>query len=349
LKKPANPGGSAFSLACGVVSLAVVAVGGYYGWQVVSNLTSVDLPALLIIAFINFWLVKGVKHTAKMTEIFVVIKLAVILMFILVGIWHVDKGNMVPFLPFGYHGIFAGAAIVFFAFIGFDAVTTLAEECKDPKKDMPRGVLGSLAVCTVLYVLVSVVMVGAIVYTKLGTAAPVATVLENIGYTWLVPIISVGALSGLTSVLIVLLFGQSRIMMRMSKDGLVGPIFSKIHEKYKTPHWAILILGALAAATAGLLPIGELAELSNIGTLAAFVLVCVGVIVLRKTEPLRPRKFKCPGMPWVPALGALASVGLMLSLPMLTWIRFLVWMAIGVAIYVWYGRKNSRLEKLFCP
>lgn len=340
-KKPANPAGTALSMLCGLPALGLTGFGLYQAYTVAVNLTSVDLPAMLIIVFLNFWLIKGVRHTAKMTEIFVIIKLAVIVLFIAIGMWHVDTSNYVPFLPFGWHGVLTGAAIVFFAFIGFDAVTTLAEECKEPKRDMPRGVLGSLAVCTMLYVLVAAIMTGAVAYTALNTAAPVATVLESIGKTWVVPLISVGAIAGLTSVLIVLLFGQSRIMMRMSKDGLVSPIFGKIHERYRTPSWSIAIMGALAALTAGLLPIGELAELTNIGTLAAFVLVCVGVIVLRRTEPNRPRKFRCPGSPWLPALGALASLGLMLSLPWLTWARFLVWMGIGFVIYVLYGRHNS--------
>jgi APA family basic amino acid/polyamine antiporter len=196
-----------------------------------------------------------------------------------------------------------------------------------------------------LYVVVAVIMTGAVVYTSLNTAAPVATVLETIGKTWAVPLISVGAIAGLTSVLIVLLFGQSRIMMRMSKDGLISPLFGKIHEKYRTPTWSIAIMGVIAAATSGLLPIGELAELTNIGTLAAFVMVCVGVIVLRRTEPNRPRKFRCPGSPWLPALGALASIALMLSLPWLTWVRFVVWMAIGVVIYLFYGRHHSLESK----
>jgi basic amino acid/polyamine antiporter, APA family len=329
----------------GIAGGALTLFGLHQGWVIVSHLTSVDLPAFLIIAFINYWLLKGVNHTAKMTAIFVVIKVVVILLFIALGITHINTANYTPFLPFGWQGVFTGAAIVFFAFIGFDAVTTLAEECKDPKKDMPRGVLGSLAVCTVLYVLVAAIMTGAIVYSALNTAAPVATVLQHIGINWAVPIISIGAIAGLTSVLIVLLFGQSRIMMRMSKDGLISPIFGRIHPTYRTPTWAIGILGALAAATAGLLPIGELAELSNIGTLAAFVIVCVGVIVLRKTEPNRARKFRCPGSPWLPALGALMCIALMCSLPMLTWVRFMVWMLIGVVIYVLYGRKHSRLNQ----
>ncbi len=335
------------SIVTGVGSLLLCGLGLFKGYEVATHLTSIDLPAVLIIAFLNFWLIKGVNHTAKMTAVFVVIKLAVVALFIGVGIWHIQPTNYVPFLPFGFSGVLSGAAIVFFAYIGFDAVTTLAEECKDPQRDVPKGVIGSLIVCTVLYILVAAIMTGAMVYTALGgseAAAPMAKVMEHIGHGWAVPLVSLGAIAGITSVLIVLLFGQSRIMMRMSKDGLLSPVFGKIHEKYRTPVWSIVIWGVLIAIMAGLLPINELAELTNIGTLAAFVLVCVGVIVLRKSDPDRPRKFRCPGYPWVPALGALMSLGLMLSLPALTWIRFVCWMAIGLGVYFVYSRRHSRLR-----
>lgn len=369
----------------GLVSAAVAGFGLVKGWEVVTHLTSVDLPAILIVLFINFWLVKGVSHTAKMTAVFVVIKVAVILFFIGVGIWHIDTTNYHPFLPFGWHGVFTGAAIVFFAYIGFDAVTTLAEECKDPQKDVPKGVIGSLVVCTILYILVAAIMTGAMSYLLLGgseIAAPMARVLDHLGYWWASPFVSIGAIAGITSVLIVLLFGQSRIMMRMAKDGLISPLFGKIHEKYRTPVWSIAIWGVLVALTAGLLPISELAELTNIGTLAAFVMVCAGVIILRIKEPDRPRKFKCPDVPlvkplgnfavtgavrlfglkpetearlrsfvsaaaWmlIPIMGAGMSLVFMFSLPALTWIRFFIWMGAGLLIYLFYGRVHSKLNK----
>lgn len=369
----------------GLVSAAIAGFGLVKGWEVATHLTSVDLPAILIVLFINFWLVKGVSHTAKMTAVFVAIKLAVIIFFIGVGIWHIDTTNYHPFLPFGWHGVFTGAAIVFFAYIGFDAVTTLAEECKDPQKDVPKGVIGSLIVCTVLYILVAAIMTGAMSYLLLGgseIAAPMARVLDHLGYWWASPFVSIGAIAGITSVLIVLLFGQSRIMMRMAKDGLISPIFGKIHEKYRTPVWSIGIWGVLVALTAGLLPISELAELTNIGTLAAFVLVCVGVMILRVKEPDRPRKFKCPDFPlvkpagnlavtcltkvfglkpetdahlrsyvasfaWmlIPILGAGMSLVFMFSLPAITWIRFAIWMVLGLVIYMFYGRVHSKLNK----
>ncbi len=371
-----------------VIGLAGAALAGFglvHAWDVATHLTSVDLPAILIILFINFFLVKGVSHTAKMTAVFVMIKVAVILFFIGVGIWHIDTTNYHPFLPFGWHGVFTGAAIVFFAYIGFDAVTTLAEECKDPQKDVPKGVIGSLIVCTVLYILVAAIMTGAMSYLLLGgseIAAPMARVLDHLGYWWASPFVSIGAIAGITSVLIVLLFGQSRIMMRMAKDGLISPLFGKIHEKYRTPVWSIAVWGVLVALTAGLLPISELAELTNIGTLAAFILVCVGVMILRVKEPERPRKFRCPDMPlvkpagnfavtcltgllglkaqtearlrsyvaslaWmlIPILGAGMSLVFMFSLPAITWIRFVIWMAVGAVIYMFYGRVHSKLNK----
>lgn len=369
----------------GFVSAAIAGFGLVNAWDVATHLTSVDLPAILIVLFINFFLIKGVSHTAKMTAIFVVIKIAVILFFIGVGIWHIDTTNYHPFLPFGWHGVFTGAAIVFFAYIGFDAVTTLAEECKDPQKDVPKGVIGSLVVCTVLYILVAAIMTGAMSYLLLGgseIAAPMARVLDHLGYWWASPFVSIGAIAGITSVLIVLLFGQSRIMMRMAKDGLISPLFGKIHDKYRTPVWSIAIWGVLVALIAGLLPISELAELTNIGTLAAFVMVCLGVMILRVKEPNRPRKFRCPDMPlvkpagnfavtcltklfalkpatearlrtavttfaWmiIPILGAGMSLVFMFSLPGITWIRFGIWMAVGVAIYMFYGRVHSKLNK----
>lgn len=377
--------GGAKTLLTGLASTALAGFGAVKGWEVFTHLTSVDLPAILIVLFINFFLIKGVSHTAKMTAVFVVIKLAVIIFFIGVGIWEIDTANYHPFLPFGWHGVFTGAAIVFFAYIGFDAVTTLAEECKDPQKDVPKGVIGSLVVCTILYILVAAIMTGAMSYLLLGgseIAAPMSRVLDHLGYWWASPFVSIGAIAGITSVLIVLLFGQSRIMMRMAKDGLIAPLFGKIHEKYRTPVWSIAIWGLLVAMIAGLLPISELAELTNIGTLAAFVMVCAGVIILRVKEPDRPRKFRCPDMPlvkptgnfmvscatrllslkpetearlrsavaglaWmlIPILGAGMSLIFMVSLPGITWIRFMIWMAIGLAIYFYYGRKHSKLNR----
>ncbi len=311
-------------------------------FDVASQIHSINLPALGIIAFLSFWLYMGVHHTARMTEIFVWVKLAVIAVFLACAVWYIDPANYSPFMPKGWFGVLGGAGIVFFAFIGFDAVTTLAEECKDPQTDMPRGVLGSLWVCTALYMAVAAVGVGAVYYTNLMNAAPIASVLNAIGYTSIVPIISVGALAGLTSVLIVCLFGQSRIMMRMSKDGLVSPLFGTIGSKRQTPHWSILIMGTGTALAAGFMPINDLALLTNIGTLAAFVIVCVGVIWLRYSEPNAVRKFRCPGMPWIPALGAVSCLGLMFTLPLETQMRFAIWMVLGFVVYYLYGHWHSK-------
>lgn len=327
--------------------LALTAFGLFEAVQVVRHLTSVDLLAVLIVAFLSIWLMKGVKETLQMTTVFVAIKLVVITVFIALGILHIDAANFHPFMPMGWHGMMTGAAVVFFAYIGFDGVTTLAEECKDPQHDLPKGILSSLVVSTILYVLVAAIVVGAVSYTVLdgtGEAAPLAKVLDLIGDKWAIPLISAGAIAGLTSVLMVSILGQSRLFMRMAKDGLLPPVFASIHPKHQTPRLSILICAILVAVAAGLLSVNELAILTNIGTLAAFCLVCIGVIILRYTEPDRPRKFRCPGSPWLPALGALASFGLMCALPGLTWIRFAVWMVIGLVVYFAYSRRNSLLH-----
>lgn len=332
----------------GLAGIVALVFAGTHALVAIGHITSIDLLAVCIIAFINVWLVKGVTHTAKMTAVFVVIKLAVIALFIAVGVWHVNPANWHPFLPFGWQGVFAGAGVVFFAYIGFDAVSTLAEECKNPSRDMPRGTIWSLIVCGILYVAVAAVMTGCLVYTQLGgdeAAAPMAKVMDAIGNSWAAPLVSLGAIAGISSVLIVLLFGQSRIMMSMARDGLIFKQFGTIHPQFKTPVFSIVVLGILAAATAGLLPINELAQLTSIGTLAAFVLCCLGVIVLRRTEPDRPRTFKCPGYPWVPALGVIFCLVLMFSLPTISWVRFLGWMGIGLLIWMTYGRYNSTLNQ----
>ena len=311
------------------------------------QIKSVDLPAVLIIVAINYWLVKGVTYTARMTAVFVVVKLSVIALFIGLGIWHIQPANFVPFMPFGFHGVLAGASIVFFAFIGFDAVTTLSEECRDPQSAVSKGVKLSLLICTALYIVVAAIMVGSMNYKLLGgteIAAPMSVVLNYIGYWWATPLVSIGAIAGITSVLIVLLFGQSRIMMKMAQDGLVPGMFGKISRRYRTPRQSILTCGAIIACTSGFLPISELAALTNLGTLAAFAIVCVGVLVLRQTEPDRERKFRCPGYPVVPALGVVSSIALMCGLPALTWLRFAVWFVAGLFVYQFYGRKHSHLN-----
>lgn len=241
---------------------------------------------------------------------------------------------------------------MFFAYIGFDAVSTLAEETKNPQRDVPRGMIASLLICTLLYIVVSGIMVGAMHYSQLGgdhVAAPMAKVLDHLGYGWGALAVAIGAIAGITSVLIVLLNSQARIVMRMSRDGLVGPVFGKIHSRFSTPANAIVMLSVPVALLAGLVPISELADLVNVGTLAAFVLVCLGVIILRRVEPDHPRAFRCPGYPYVPALGALLSAVMMITLMIevpATFYRFSAWMLAGIVIYFAYSRRHSRLNVL---
>lgn len=385
-----------------VSALVALACGGVMAFDVFRHLTSIDLCAIGIVVALNFLLVKGMEHTAKVTNIFVVVKLAVIALFVMLGIWHFDAANLHPFLPNGLRGMMAGAGAIFFAFIGFDALTCHAEECRDPQNDMKWGILGSLGISTFVYVLVAVTIIGAVSWTTLAVpgqpqqeGAAFITILHRLGYDWAVPVLAVGVIASITSVLLLSLSSQARIMMRMSKDGLVVPFFSKVHPQYQTPYRSIWSCGAVIALLAALLPIGELAELTSIGTLAAFVLVCVGVIVLRKLEPDRPRKFRCPdapfvplllgvaggiaagvmqmngvdsiwvlvsggvaagslvlwllqrffGIPWIPAGGAAISLALMLSLPWVTWVRFIVWLGLGAGIYFIYGRYHSKLRE----
>lgn len=305
----------------------------------------INLPAALIILTLTAVLVLGIKHSARFTTILVFIKVAAIAVFLLVGFSHIDTANWSPFLPYGIKGVFTGAAIVFLAYIGFDAISTAAEETINPQRNMPIGIIASLIICTILYILVSAVLTGTVNYTLLDNPAPVANALSSMGFRWSAALVSAGAITGLTSVLLVLLIGQPRIFFAMSRDGLVWPWFSKVHPKFKTPYRTQILCGVSIAAFAAFIDIGTAAELTNIGTLFAFTLVCGSVIVLRKTEPELKRGFRCPGVPVIPALGILTCVGLMFSLPMITWIRFGIWFVIGIVIYFLYSRKHSLLAK----
>ncbi len=275
-------------------------------------------------------------------SIAVAVKVVVVLFFIGYGTQFIHPSNWVPFAPSGFAGIMGGAAIVFFSFIGFDAVSSTAEETKNPQRDMPIGMIGSLIICTILYVAVSLVLTGVLPYkTYADDAAPVASALAAVGQPWAHLVVTIGALAGMTSVLLVFQLGQPRIFMAMARDRLLPPIFAKLHPKYRTPVVPTILTGVLVALAAMFVDISAAAELTNIGTLAAFIIVCCGVTVLRKTSPDQNRPFKCPWVPAVPIMGVISCSILMLSLPLITWARFFIWMAIGITIYFMYGYKNA--------
>ncbi|WP_088227611.1 amino acid permease [Desulfosporosinus sp. FKB] len=305
----------------------------------------VNIPALVIALLITWLLSLGVKESTRVNNIIVAVKLFAVLVFIVVAIFYVKPSNWQPFMPYGWNGVFRGAAIVFFAYIGFDAVSTAAEEVKNPQKDLPRGIIASLIVCTVLYIIVTAILTGAVSYTKLNVSAPIALALQVMHQNWAAGIISIGALGGITTVLLVMLYGQTRVFYAMSRDGLLPKIFSETHPIHKTPNKSTWLTGIIVAIVAGLTPIDVLAEMVNIGTMAAFVFVSIAVIVLRKSQPDLPRAFRCPGVPVVPLLAALFSLFLMFKLPGATWIRFLVWLVIGLFIYFFYGYRHSNLNK----
>lgn len=324
-----------------------------FGWALPTAITAspfntpsgvVNLPALLIILVITALLILGTSESSMVNNVIVAIKLLIVLFFIVVGVTHVHSSNWNNFTPFGVGGIFRGASIIFFAYIGFDMVSTAAEEVREPQKTMPRGILLSLAVCTLLYILVSGILTGMVSYTKLDTASPVASAMIQVGLNWAGTIISIGAIAGLTTVLLAVLFGQSRIFFSMSRDGLLPPFFSKVHPTFRTPYLSSLIVGVLVALLAGFTPIDVVAELTNIGTLAAFVLVSLSVIWLRRTQPELHRAFRTPFVPALPIAAAIASVVLILSLPPVTWLRFVIWLIIGFAVYFLYGRHHSELR-----
>lgn len=306
----------------------------------------VNLPAILIIGVISTVLLLGVKESAKFNNIIVMIKLAVVLLFIILAIGHVKPANWHPFMPYGFNGVVKGAAIVFFAYIGFDAVSTAAEEVKDPQKDLPKGIINSLIICTVLYIVVSAILTGVVPYLKYKeTAAPVAYALQQIGIGWGSAMVSVGALCGITSVLLVMMFGQTRVFFAMSRDGLIPKAFGAVHPKYGTPVSSTIIVAVVTSLIAGFTPINEVAELTNIGTLAAFVIVSASIIVLRKRRPDIKRSFKCPMVPVVPALGILFCGYLMWMLPTITKWRFVIWLVLGLVVYFTYSVKHSVMGK----
>lgn len=292
-----------------------------------------NLPAFLIVMLITVLLVRGIQESAKANNIMVGIKLAVLILFLAVGATHINPANWHPFFPFGYEGIVKGAGLVFFAYIGFDAVSTAAEESKNPQKDLPFGILMSLFVCTALYMAVAAVMTGAVPYTELNVEAPVAHVLSRINQGWAASLVSVGAIAGITTVLLVLTLGQTRILYAMSRDGMLPAVMSRLHPKFATPHINTWVVGLFTALGAAVIPIHALAEMTNIGTLFAFALVCVGVLYLRKVEPDRARGFRTPWVPIIPIAGCLSALYLMVNESAITQLRFVIWLVIGLVIY----------------
>lgn len=307
--------------------------------------TFVDLPAMLIILLITALLIQGIRESSRFNNIMVFIKVAVILLFLVVGTAYVKPENWTPFMPFGFSGVAAGAATVFFAFIGFDAVSTAAEEVKNPQRSMPIGIIFSLAICTVLYIAVSLVLTGIVPYDLLNVNNPVAFALSYVNKNWVAGFISLGAIAGMTTVLLVMMYGQTRLFFAMSRDGLLPPVFARISVKKQTPLYSTLIVGGMASLFAGFIPLDKLAQLTNIGTLFAFIVVSLGVILLRKTNPELRRAFRVPLVPLIPILSVLFCGYLVISLPVGTWIGFAIWLAIGFVIYFAYGYRHSKLGR----
>ncbi len=303
-----------------------------------------NLPAFLVVMAITWVLVRGVRESAGFNTAMVVLKLAIIGFFLAVGVFYVKPENWQPFAPNGFAGISSAAAIIFFAYIGFDAVSTAAEETKDPQRNMPIGMIGSLVVCTLIYMAVAIVLTGLTPWTQLGTPEPLATAFSTLGMNWTAAIISLGAVFATTSVLIVFQMGQPRIFFSMARDGLLPSWAARVHPKYKTPHVTTIMTGVFVGLLAGLANIDEIVELTNIGTLFAFVLVAVGVLVLRRTNPEAPRPFRVPLVPLVPLLAIVSCGYLMVQLPWPTWERFIIWLALGLLVYFAYGYRHSKLR-----
>jgi APA family basic amino acid/polyamine antiporter len=303
-----------------------------------------NIPALIITMLVTWVLVIGVKEGAQTNTIMVGIKIIAIALFCLGAMNAIHTENWKPFAPNGFSGILTGASIVFFTYIGFDSVSTAAEECKNPQRDLPFGIIATLVICTILYGSVALVLTGIAKYQTLNTDSPVADALKALGYNRLRLVVTFGALIGMISSLLVYQYGQARVWFAMSRDRLLPGIFSRVHKTYQTPHISTWIAGVVVGFPAGLWDIDTFAELSNIGTLFAFVVVSAGVIVLRKKQPERPRSFKVPFVPLVPILSIVCCVLLMMGLPLVTWIRFVVWLTIGLLIYLVFGSKNSTLR-----
>jgi len=347
------------------LSVATVAVGwsGYFvslardvGIVIPESLAGApggfNLPAAVIVLCVAALLVIGIKQSADTNTLLVAIKSLVLVVFVIAGWAYVKRANLTPFIPpntgefghFGWSGVLRGAGVMFFAYIGFDAVSTAAQEAKNPARDMPIGILGSLAICTVLYIVVVTVLLGIVPYAQLNVADPLAVGIDATGLTWLSPVIKIAALFGLFSTMLVQLLGQTRIFYSMSRDGLLPKMFAMVHQRFRTPHVSTILTGGIIALMAGLTPIGVLGQLVSIGTLLAFVLVCIGVIILRKTAPDVPRPFRTPGVPAVPIIGAVVCLAQMVGLPLATWERLIIWLAVGLVVYFSYSARSSRLS-----
>jgi APA family basic amino acid/polyamine antiporter len=313
-----------------------------------------NLPAVFIIIVISMILIKGIQESARFNSFVVAVKLIVVIAFIVLGYAYINRDNYVPFLPenttgqfgaYGWTGVLAAAGQIFFAYIGFDAVSTAAQEAKNPKRDMPIGIVGSLAACTVIYILYALVLTGIVNYKELNVAAPYALAVDRMkDLPWLGFWMKLGSLLGLTTVMLVMLLGQSRVFYSMSSDGLLPKLFSDVHPKFQTPWKSNLLLMVFVSVLAAFTPISKLGELTSIGTLAAFIVVCIGIIILRKTHPDLPRPFRTPLVPLVPILGVLANAALMFSLSNTTWVAFVAWMTLGLVIYFSYSRSRSVLQ-----
>lgn len=313
----------------------------------------INLPAFAIIWVLTILLIIGVKESARFNNIIVVVKLSTIVIFIAIASMHLNTDNWQPFIPFGWFdtqqdgktiGVLAGASLVFFAYFGFDAVSTAADEAKNPQRDLPIGLIASLTFCTIIYILVSGLLTGVVPYPELNVSSPVAYALTKLGYTWSSTLVATGVLAGLITVLLVLLYGLTRILFAMSRDGLISPVFSKVDPDRQTPVRIILMCGFVVSLVAGFFPLGALAETVNIGTLASFVMVCVGVIVMRIRHPNLHRPFRNPWNPLIPVLGVISCTALMTFLPAGTWHRFMGWIVVGIVFYFLYSMHHSKLK-----
>jgi APA family basic amino acid/polyamine antiporter len=317
--------------------------------SVPANGGTINLPSIIIVLLLTFLLIQGTRESVTLNKILVVVKLSVIALFLVLAIPHIKPVNWEPFLPFGYKGISAGAAIVFFSYIGFDAVATAAEECKRPNRDLPTGIIGSLIVSTILYITVAAVLTGIVPYNLLDNSEPVAFALHYIGINWGSGIVAVGAICGMTTVLLVLIFGQSRVFLAMARDGMLPAVLAKLHPHHKTPYIITVITGLTVAAISGVLPISIIAELTNVGTLFAFIVASLGVLVLRYTRPTARRPFRCPAVTIIAPLAVIFCVYLLFNLPVLTWIFFGSWLTTGLFVYFLFSRHHSVLADYTNP